>query len=121
MLAYPVMDVQIFGVKNDAATRKALRFFKERRIKVHFVDFKVKGPSKGELRRFSQKMGADALVDRSSKRFHELGLQAASYGEERWLDILSEEPLCLRLPLVRCGKDVTVGHAEETWREWASR
>ena len=69
------MDVQVFGVKNDADTRKALRFFKERRIKVHFVDFKIRGPSKGELRRFSDKYGMDALVDRDAKRFQELGLR----------------------------------------------
>ncbi len=115
------MDVQIFGVKNDADTRKALRFFKERRIAVHFVDFKTRGPSRGELKRFSQKLGIDTLVDRHSKRFEALGLQTAHYGEERWLEILVDEPLCLRMPLVRCGKDVTVGHAEEHWKEWASR
>ena len=56
------MDVQIFGVKNDADTRKALRFFQERRVKVHFVDFKVRAPSKGELRRFTQKFGKHRYV-----------------------------------------------------------
>ncbi len=115
------MDVQIFGIKNDADTRKALRFFKERRIQVHFVDFKTRSPSKGELKRFAQKLGIEALLDRDSRRFAALGLQAAYYGEERWLEILSDEPLCLRMPLVRCGKDVSVGHAEDTWKEWAAR
>jgi arsenate reductase-like glutaredoxin family protein len=79
------MDVQIFGVKNNADTRKALRFFKERRIKAHIVDFKVRGPSKGELRRFVQRFGAEALIDRTSKRFKTLGLGAAHYGEDRWV------------------------------------
>jgi arsenate reductase len=115
------MDVQIFGVKNDADTRKALRFFKERRITVHFVDFKVRGPSRGELRRFAQKFGADALIDRTSKRFGALGLGAAHYGDERWMEIAEEEPLVLRLPLVRRGNDLTVGLAEATWREWAAK
>ncbi len=114
------MDVQIFGVKNHADTRKALRFFKERRIQVHFVDFKNRSPSRGELKRFAQKLGVDVLVDRSSKRFAALGLQTAYYGEERWLEILSEEPLCLRMPLARCGKQVSVGHAEDTWKEWVA-
>ena len=67
------MDVQIFGVKKDADTRKALRFFKERRIKVHFVDFKTRGPSKGELRRFADKHGVDVLIDRDARRFQALG------------------------------------------------
>ena len=115
------MEVQIFGVKSDADTRKALRFFQERRIKVHFVDFKVRSPSKGELRRFMQKFGADALVDRSSKRFQSLGLQAAHYGDDRWLSIAEEEPLILRMPLVRQQNHVTVGLAEDRWKEWAGR
>ena len=115
------MNIQIFGVKNDADTRKALRFFRERRVNVHFNDFKVRAPSKGELRRFSQKFGIDALIDRDSKRFASLGLTAAHYGEDRWLEIASDEPLILHMPLVRCDGEVTVGHAESEWREWTGK
>lgn len=114
------MNVQIFGVKNDADTRKALRFFKERRIQVHFVDFKVRAPAVGELRRFAQKFGIDAIIDRSAKRFRALGLASAHYGEQRWLELASEEPLILRMPLVRCDNRLSVGAAEETWREWVN-
>jgi len=113
------MDVQIFGVKGDADTRKALRFFKERRIKVHFVDFKVRGPSKGELRRFFQKFGSEGVVDRGSKRYEALGLRAAHHEDERWMQIAEDEPLILRMPLVRCGNQLSVGHAEDVWRGWA--
>lgn len=113
------MDVQIFGVQADADTRKALRFFKERRIKVHFVDLKVRSPSPGELRRFFQKFGGERLIDRESKRFAALGLRSAHYGDERWIQVASDEPLILRLPLVRRGNDLTVGLAEERWRDWA--
>ena len=112
------MDVQIFGVKKDADTRKALRFFKERRIKIHFVDFKTRGPSKGELRRFTDKHGVDVLIDRDAKRFQDLGLQAAYYGADRWIEIAMDEPLILRLPLVRRGQDVTVGYDDTEWRRW---
>lgn len=112
------MNVQVFGVKNDADTRKALRFFKERRIDVHFVDFKVREPSKGELRRFFQKFGADACIDREAKRFKSLGLHAAYYGDDRWMEIASEEPRILRMPLVREGSNVSVGHDEDAWRSW---
>jgi arsenate reductase-like glutaredoxin family protein len=114
-------QIQIFGTKKSPATRKALRFFAERRIKVHFVDFAERAPSPGELRRFVQKFGADALIDRDSKRFAELGLTHASYGADRWLDILAEEPLVLRQPLVRNGSQLTIGEAMSTWREWAGR
>jgi len=115
------MNVQIFGVKNDADTRKALRFFKERRIDVHFVDFKVKAPSKGELRRFVQKFGADAVIDRDAKRFKALGLHTAYYGDDRWLEIATEEPMILRTPLVRRENELTVGLAEDTWKGWTAR
>jgi arsenate reductase-like glutaredoxin family protein len=114
------MDVQIFGVNKDADTRKALRFFKERRIKVHFVDFKVRGPSKGELRRFVDKHGVDAVIDRDSKRFQALGLQAAYYGADRWMEIALDEPLILSLPLVRRGQDVTVGYDDAEWKRWVA-
>ena len=112
------MDVQIFGVKNNADVRKAERFFKERRIKIHFVDFKQRAPSVGELRRFFQRFGEERLIDRESKRFHALGLQTAYYGDERWLEIASEEPLILHQPLVRAGNKLSVGHAADEWKEW---
>ena len=112
------MEVQIFGTKGCADTRKAQRFFSERRVKIHFVDLKERAASQGELKRFSQKFGADALVDRDSKRFQALGLKQASYGEARWLQILEDEPLLLRTPLVRSGKHVSIGVDQEAWRRW---
>jgi Spx/MgsR family transcriptional regulator len=115
------MQVQIFGTKGCADTRKALRFFKERRITVHFVDLRQRAASKGELRRFVQKFGTDAVIDRESKRFRSLGLHTAHYGEEKWLEILEEEPRILRTPLVRFEHRLTVGHDEESWKEWAGR
>jgi arsenate reductase len=113
-------DVQVFGTRGCADTRRALRFFSERRIKVHFVDLKERAASKGELRRFAQKLGVDALVDRDSKRFQALGLKQAHYGEARWLELLEEEPLLLRTPLVRRGNEVTIGADEDAWRRWAA-
>jgi arsenate reductase len=112
------MDVQVFGIQNDADTRKALRFFKERRVKVHFMDFKQRLPSKGELRRFFDRFGEERLVDRGSKRFSALGLGAAYYGDERWLEIACDEPLILNMPLVRCGSRLTIGPDEASWKEW---
>ena len=112
------MEVQVFGTKNDADTRKALRFFSDRRVRTHFVDLRQRAASKGELRRFVQRFGADVLVDRDAKRFRALGLHAAHYGPDRWLDILAEEPLLLRTPLVRWKQKLTVGYDEEAWRAW---
>jgi arsenate reductase-like glutaredoxin family protein len=111
-----VSQVQIFGTRSCAETRKALRFFKERRIAVHFNDLKQRAASKGELRRFVQKEGVDGVIDRDAKRFRNLGLHQAHYGPDRWLEILSEEPGILVTPLVRRGNEVGVGWDEELWR-----
>lgn len=112
--------VQIFGTKSCQETRKAERFFKERRIPIHFVDLRTRAASKGELRRFVQKFGADAVIDRESKRFRSRGLHTAHYGPDRWLEILEEEPGILRTPLVRWGNELGVGWDEELWRERVS-
>ena len=112
------MDVQIFGVKKNAETRKALRFFAERRVKAHFVDLQERAASRGELTRFAQKFGISALVDVTSKRFDDLGLRTARYGDERWLQILMDEPLILKMPLVRHGNALTIGAAETMWKSW---
>jgi arsenate reductase-like glutaredoxin family protein len=112
------LEVQIFGVKKSADTRKALRFFSERRIKTHFVDLMERPASLGELRRFAQKFGVNALVDRDSRRFDELGLRYAQLSDDRWLEKLSAEPLLLRLPLVRNGNQVLIGADESVMRSW---
>jgi arsenate reductase-like glutaredoxin family protein len=115
------LEVQIFGVRKSAETRKALRFFAERRVKTHFVDLVERPASPGELNRFVQKFGVEALIDRSSRRFAELGLGATRLGPERWRDKLVAEPLLLRMPLVRNGSQLTIGDAENVWREWTGR
>jgi arsenate reductase len=108
----------VFGANKSAETRKALRFFSERRIRTHFVDFAVRPPSSGELRRFVQKFGVEALLDRTSRRFAELGLSGVVLSGEGWIQKLTEEPLLLKVPLVRNGKHLTIGMAEETWKAW---
>lgn len=118
------MEVQIFGVKKSADTRKALRFFAERRIKTHFVDLAERPASAGELKRFAQKFGLERILDRESKRFAELGLRHATMSEARWLEKLMLEPLLLRMPLVRQvggGSGLTVGDAETEWKTWATK
>lgn len=115
------MEVQIFGLKKSPDTRKALRFFAERRIKVHFVDLAERAASIGELRRFAQKFGIEALLDRAGRRFHDLGLTAARYGEDRWLEKLAEEPGLLNIPLIRNQQHLTIGSAEDVWKQWVGR
>ena len=115
------MEVQVFGVKKSADTRKALRFFAERRIKTHFVDLTERAASPGELKRFAQKFGIGALIDSSSPAFQELGLRHARMSDDSWLAKLAEEPRLLRVPLVRNGGKLTIGLEEATWKEWTQK
>lgn len=106
------MEVQVFGIRKSADTRAALRFFAERRITVHFVDLNERAASPGELRRFAEKFGLQALLDRNARRYAELGRPVAT------LERLSLEPLLLRMPLVRYRHQLTLGPAPDTWRGW---
>ena len=112
------MQVQIFGTKKCADTRKAMRFFAERRVQVHFVDLMERAASLGELRRFAQKFGITQLVDQGSRRYAELGLRHSRMSDEQWLETLAEEPLMLAQPLVRYGGKLTIGSAEAEWKTW---
>lgn len=114
------MDVQVFGVKKSAETRKALRFFAERRVKTHFVDLTERAASLGELRRFAQKFGVPALIDEHSKRYLDRGLRNSRMSDDRWLELLAEEPLILKMPLVRQQSRLSIGLAEMEWASWVS-
>ena len=112
------MNVQVFGFKNCQDTRKALRFFAERRIAVHFVDLDERPAARGELRRFQDKFGAAALLNCEHPRFRALGLHVRGDSPERMLERALTEPRLLRTPLVRGGNRVSLGHAPEDWTAW---
>jgi arsenate reductase-like glutaredoxin family protein len=112
------VNVQIFGFKDCQDTRKAQRFFAERRIAVHFVDLDERPAARGELRRFAERFGPAALIDRQGKRFQALGLRVAGDSPQRLLERALTEPRLLRTPLVRNGGRVTVGHAADDWQAW---
>jgi arsenate reductase-like glutaredoxin family protein len=112
------MTVQIFGFKDCQDTRKAQRFFAERRVPVHFVDLDERPAARGELRRFAERFGPAALIDRDGARFKALGLRVAGDSPQRLLERALTEPRLLRTPLVRNGGKVTVGHAPDDWQAW---
>ena len=114
------MEVQIFGTRKCKDTQKALRFFKERRIKVHFVDLNERAASPGELRRFEQKFGAEALLDREGRRFRERGLHVADLPPAKIIPLLVDDPVLLRTPLARFGNQLTIGLEEAAWKEWVA-
>ena len=115
------MEVQIFGIRKNPETRKALRFFAERRVKTHFVDLMERPASQGELRRFAQKFGVTSIIDQTSRRFQDLGLRHARMSDESWLEKLSLEPLLLKMPLVRNVSQLSIGDDETTWKKWMER
>ncbi len=112
------MTVQVFGFKDCQETRKALRFFSERRMAVHFVDLEEKPASKGELRRFADAYGAVALIDRGSPRFKALGLHVSGDSPQRQLERALLEPRLLRTPLVRVDRRVSIGYQPDDWTSW---
>jgi len=116
--ASPAPIIQIFGFNDCQDTRKAQRFFAERRLTVHFVNMKERPPSKGELRRFVEKFGAPALIDKNGPRYRALGLHVSGDSPQRVLARAETEPRLLRTPLVRCGHHVAIGHAPAEWQVW---
>lgn len=112
------MEVQVFGTNKSQDTRKALRFFSERRVMVHFVDLRERAASRGELTRFVQKFGVGALIDKESARYVDLGLSTVRYSDDRWVEQLCDEPLLLRQPLARFGPKLSIGLAETDWSAW---
>jgi arsenate reductase-like glutaredoxin family protein len=113
--------IQVFGRNDSQATRRCLRFFKERRMEISFVDVARRPPAAGELRRFCQRHGARALLDEEGKAYREAGLGYLRMTDDEILERLLADPRLLRLPLVRNGQEVTVGLDEETWRRWQLR
>ena len=112
------MNVQVFGFHDCQDTRKALRFFAERRIGVHFVDLKERPASKGELKRFADRFGAAAVIDKESATYKAMGLRVALDSPRRLLERALTEPRLLRTPLVRNGGKVTIGQVPDEWQAW---
>lgn len=109
-------QLQVFGLEDSPPTRAALRFFKERRVTVHFVDLRRKPMAPGELRRFVDRLGAAALADSEGKRWAELGLGYLRMTDAELADRLLADQRLLRLPLVRLGNRLTAGRDEAGWK-----
>ena len=112
--------IQIFGTPKCKATRAAQRFFNDRRIKVHLIDLREKGLSKGELASVARAVGGmRALYDAGSARVKERGLQHLDPSEARLAELLAEDPLLCRTPIVRDGARAAVGADEAAWKAFA--
>lgn len=111
------MNIQIFGVKKCFDTRKAERYFKERRIKYQLINLEEKPMSKGELKSVAAAVGLSELIDKDARAYKEINMDRivnASVKEE----LLLGNPGLFKTPVVRNGKQATVGYKPEIWKGW---
>ncbi len=112
------MNIQIFGTKKSQDTRKAERFFKERGIKFQSIDLREKGLSKGEFQSVQSAVGGlDAMIDESSKNQEVITLLKYIAAEDKAEKVLENQDV-LKMPIVRNGKQATVGYQPEVWKKW---
>lgn len=109
------MNIQIFGKSKCFDTKKAERYFKERRIKYQLVDVIKFGMSRGELNSVKNAVGLEAMIDENDQDYPMIKYLASA---EAKLDKLYEEPYLIKTPIVRNGKQATVGYCPETWKQW---
>ncbi|ERI92538.1 ArsC family protein [Clostridiales bacterium oral taxon 876 str. F0540] len=111
------MNIQIFGVKKCFDTQKAERYFKERKIKYQFIDINQKALSKRELESVRAAVGFKNLIDEKSKEYTKLNIaqiRSDSVKEE----LLLNNPKLYKTPIVRNGKQASVGYVPEVWETW---
>ena len=111
-----MIAVQIFGIRNSQATRAAERFFKERRVTIQFVDLKIKPMAFGEIKRFIDRFKLPALVDSEGTAYVDAGLKYLRITDAELLERIGRDPKLLRLPLIRCGSQLSFGHDEAAWK-----
>lgn len=109
------MNIQIFGSVKCQDTKKAQRYFKERRLPFQFIDITQKGLSRGELKSIVAAVGIDNLVDREGKAYVQKNLKYLTHDIEE--ELLKDASL-LRTPIVRNGGQATVGYQPDVWRTW---
>ena len=109
------MNIQIFGKAKCFDTKKAERYFKERRIKYQFVDILKFGMSRGELNSVKNAVGLEAMIDKTDEDYPLVQYLASNDAK---LEKLFEDPYLLRTPVVRNGKQATVGYQPEIWKTW---
>jgi len=109
------LNIQIIGLKKCQETRKAERYFKERRINYQFIDLTARGLSKGELSNIKAVVGLENLIDIEGKEYNKLNLKYILHDIE---EVLLNNPLLFKTPIVRNGRKATIGYKPEIWQQW---
>ncbi|ACQ54224.1 ArsC family transcriptional regulator [Clostridium botulinum] len=113
------MNIQIFGVKKCFDTKKAERYFKERKIKYQFIDLNIKGLSKGELQSIKSAVGLNELINKDSREYKKTNIGSIRTDSVKEELLLNNSKL-YKTPIVRNGKKATIGYEPEIWKEWQS-
>lgn len=111
------MNIQIFGAKKCFDTQKAERYFKERKIKYQYVDLHKYGLSKGEFESVKAAVGLSSLINTGAKEYKTLNMQYLGTGSVA-AETLFKNPKLYKSPIVRNGKQATVGYEPEIWDKW---
>lgn len=112
------MNIQIYGKSKCFDTKKAERYFKERRIKYQYIDLEKFGMSAGEYRNIKSAVGSmEALIDEKSKVYEKCFIKYLASKEAVEEKLLENQSL-FRTPIVRNGKKATVGYCPEVWKDW---
>jgi arsenate reductase len=109
------MNIQIFGSKKSSDTKKAERWFKERGLKFHSVSLDEKGFSKGELQAIVAKIDIHEMIDENSKAYQKGNY---AYLEFDPFEEILENPGLVKMPIIRYGKEASLGFAPEIWKTW---
>ena len=111
------MNIQIFGKSKCFDTKKAERYFKERRVKYQSVDLLRYGRSKGEFTSVCRAVGLAAMIDPKAKD-PDAAMLPYLASDEAKMEKLMENPKLLKTPIVRNGKQATVGYCPDVWKTW---
>lgn len=111
------MNIQIYGTKKCFDTKKAERYFKERKVNYQFIDLTIKALSKRELESVKAAVGLSNLINKESKEYEKSNLQNIRNDSVKE-EILLNNPKLYKTPIVRNGKAATVGYEPEVWKEW---
>lgn len=109
------MNIQIFGRNKCFDTKKAERYFKERRVKYQYIDLEKYGMSRRELESVKNAVGLDTLIDEKGRDYPLIRYLAT---KDAKLEKLLEDPWLIKTPVVRNGRQATVGYCPEVWKTW---
>lgn len=111
------MNIQIFGTNKCFDTKKAERYFKERKIRYQFIDIKKYSLSKGEFESVRASVGLRELIDTQAKEYKTLNMQNLGVGNVA-AEVFFKNPKLYRTPIVRNGRKATVGYCPDVWKDW---